>query len=63
MLQGIKKELVGRGGVVEKERLMVSEINWERKIWKVETVYVRDNMEKVPKEIRRGVDKRKREKG
>lgn len=32
MLQGIKKELVGREKVVEEKELIVSKINWEREI-------------------------------
>lgn len=60
MLIEIKKRLVGRKGVVEEEELMLSEVNQEGETWKVEAVYVRNNMEKVLKKIRREVDEKKR---
>lgn len=52
-----------KGEVVEVEGLIVCEVNWEGETWKVGAVYVRDNMKKVLKKLRREVDERKGEKG
>lgn len=59
----IKKGLEGKREIVAKEGLMLGEISWEGELWKVGTVYLRENIEKVLERIRREADKRKGEKG
>lgn len=43
--------------------MILSEINWGGELWRVGTVYVRENIEKVLEKIRREINERKGEKG
>lgn len=60
IIMRIKKSLEGKVEVVEEEGMVIREINWKRERWRVGTVYIRENMERVLK--RKKVDERRRKK-
>lgn len=53
MLMEIKKRLEEKREAVEKaeEEGLMREVIWKSENWKVRTVYIRDNMEKILKKI------------
>lgn len=48
--------------MVEEERWLIKEVNWEGERWGVGTVYIKGNLERVLKRVRKEVDERRREK-
>lgn len=61
IIMEIKKSLEEKVEVVEKEGMVIREVNWKGERWRVGTVYIRENMERVLK--REKVDERRGEKG
>lgn len=48
--------------MVEEERWLIKEVNWEGERWRVGTVYIKGNLERVLKRVRKEVDERRGEK-
>lgn len=63
ILMEVRRGLEGREEIVEGEGLMIREVKWKGEIWKVGTVYIRENVEKIMKKVKEEVDKRMGEKG
>lgn len=61
IIMEIKKSLEGKVEVVKEEGMVIREVNWKGERWRVGTVYIRENMERVLK--REKVDERRGEKG
>lgn len=48
--------------MVEEERWLIKEVNWEGERWRVGTVYIKGNLERVLKRVWKEVDERRGEK-
>lgn len=48
--------------MVEEERWLIKEVNWEGERWRVGTVYIEGKLERVLKRVRKEVDERRGEK-
>ena len=59
---GVRKGLEGKEEWVKKEGLMIREVRWKKEKWRLATVYVNGNLDKIMGEIKSVKKKEGREK-